>query len=73
MQGTKRILILAALPLIAIACGLPQSSEFEQIGGDEVQFGLDQAAGRHRSLHAGKNKRRALGPPLGLRCSCSTT
>ena len=42
MRGTKRILILAALPLIAIACGLPQSSEFEQISGDEVQFGLDQ-------------------------------
>jgi spore germination protein GerM len=42
MGGTKRILILAALPLIAIACGLPQSSEFEQISGDDVQFGLDQ-------------------------------
>ena len=42
MRGSKRILILAALPLIAIACGLPQSSEFEQISGDDVQFGLDQ-------------------------------
>ncbi len=42
MHGTKRILVLAALPLIAIACGLPQSSEFEQISGNDVQFGLDQ-------------------------------
>jgi hypothetical protein len=42
MRGTKRILVLTALPIVVVACGLPQSSEFEQISGDEVQFGLDQ-------------------------------
>lgn len=42
MRGTKRILVLTVLPIVIVACGLPQSSEFEQISGDEVQFGLDQ-------------------------------
>lgn len=41
MRGTKRIVILTVLPIVAIACGLPQSSEFEPIRGD-VQFGLDE-------------------------------
>ena len=42
MRGTKRILVLTALPILVVACGVPQSSEFEQISGDDVQFGLDQ-------------------------------
>ena len=29
-------------PITLAACGLPQSSEFEQIGGDDIQFDLDQ-------------------------------
>lgn len=42
MRGTKRILALTALPIVVVACGVPQSSEFDQISGDDVQFGLDQ-------------------------------
>jgi spore germination protein GerM len=42
MRGTKRILVLTALPIVVVACGVPQASEFEQISGDDVQFGLDQ-------------------------------
>ncbi len=41
MRGSKRIAILTVLPIVVIACGLPQSSEFEQMSGD-VQFGLDE-------------------------------
>jgi spore germination protein GerM len=42
MRGTKRILVLTALPIVVVACGVPQSSEFDQISGDDVQFALDQ-------------------------------
>jgi spore germination protein GerM len=42
VPGTKRIVLLTLLPLVAIACGLPQSSEFEQFRDDDVQFGLDE-------------------------------
>jgi len=44
MAGLRRLVALSTLPMVAIACGLPQSSEFEQITGDDVQFDLDQTS-----------------------------
>jgi hypothetical protein len=41
MAGIRRLVALAALPVVTIACGLSQSSDFEPMGGD-VQFGLDE-------------------------------
>jgi spore germination protein GerM len=33
---------LVALSLLLAGCGLPQSSDFEEISGDDIQFQLDQ-------------------------------
>ena len=44
MGALRRLVALSTLPIVVIACGLPQSSEFEQITGDDVQFDLDQTS-----------------------------
>lgn len=36
------LLLCAAVPGFVVGCGLPQSSDFEEISGDDIQFQLDE-------------------------------